>query len=102
MKKAAVFIIILMLVLSACEATPTIKETPTPTPSIPVHGGQLRIPLYNFDTFNPIISRSQSVIDAMGLVYEGLVKRTKGLEGDLCLAEGFSVSDDGLEYTFSL
>ncbi len=56
----------------------------------------LNIPVYSVDTFQPIITKSSSVSDAMHLVYEPLFEQDENLRAVGVLADGYSVSADGL------
>lgn len=103
MKRIICLVLVLIIILCGCTVNLPQEDKNADTPAgYPVKGGQIRIALYNFDTLNPLISRSQSVVDAMGLVFEGLMRRTKDLRVEPCLAEGFFVSENRLEYTFLL
>lgn len=56
----------------------------------------LNIPVYSVDTFEPIVTKSSSVSDAMRLVYEPLFEQDENLRAVGVLADGYSVSADGL------
>jgi len=71
--------------------------------SVPVAGGQLTEGLLNTPAFiNPLLSSSPTERDLTALIYSGLL-RSDGT-GDFLpdLAESYSVSPDGLIYTFAL
>lgn len=70
---------------------------------VPRHGGMLTEGIIGRPRFiNPVIAKSDADRDMTELVYSGLLRPTK--DGDLVpdLADNFSVSEDGLTYTFAL
>ncbi len=64
--------------------------------------GVISLPLTYFDTFNPVLTQSDTVADAMSLVYDGLYAPTAngGVEPRLALKT--EISPDGLTYTVHL
>lgn len=109
-KRIAVIVFTILILLSGCRANQT-PISPTDTSSAAgedaVHrplapGGSLYMPVYNFDTWNPIMTKSLSVSQVSTLVYEGLFDRNPDFSMSPCLAEGYSVSDNALTYTFFL
>ncbi len=73
------------------------------TVEIPAPGGEVREGVIGFPRFvNPLLSSSDADRDLVSLVYSGLMKATPEGELVLDLAESYSVSDDGLVYTFIL
>ncbi len=70
---------------------------------VPVRGGSLTEGVIGSPRFiNPLLAISDTDRDLTTLVYAGLLKATPigGLEPDL--AESYSISEDGLTYTFTL
>ena len=70
---------------------------------IPRHGGQLVEGIIGRPRFiNPIIAKSDADRDMSELIYSGLLRPTIG--GDLIpdLAKDYSISEDGMTYTFTL
>ncbi|MEI6190864.1 MAG: ABC transporter substrate-binding protein [bacterium] len=70
---------------------------------VPAHGGSLTEGLIGSSRFiNPLLELSAADRDLTYLVYSGLMRATA--EGDLVpdLAESYTISDDGLTYTFKL
>ncbi len=55
----------------------------------------ITVSAYDFDTFNPLTTSSQSVKDAMKFVYEPLFTLDEVLNVVPCLAESYSLSHDG-------
>ncbi len=104
MKRLAVLVLAAIIFLAGCNPMDTIQSPlQTHMPSgVPVPGGSLSLPVYDFDTWNPIATKSSSVVQINTLIYEGLMKTSQDLSAEPCLAEGYSVSADGLEYTFFL
>lgn len=62
----------------------------------------INIGVYNFDTYNPIATVSQSVSQTSALIYDSLVRRKTDKSIELRLCNNYSVSNDGLTYTFNL
>lgn len=62
----------------------------------------ISIGVYNFDTYNPIATVSQSVTQTSALIYDSLVKRASDRSIQMCLCSGYTVSDSSLTYTFTL
>lgn len=64
--------------------------------------GVVSLPLTHFDTFNPVLTQSDTVLDAMHLVYDSLYHRDS--DGVLApvLAVKTDISADGLVYTVQL
>lgn len=54
----------------------------------------IRIPISNFDTINPIISKNQNVQDISRLVYEPLLNVNENYKIELCLAKEWSKISD--------
>lgn len=69
---------------------------------IPSQGGQLSEGVIGTPRFvNPLLAQSDTERDITSLVYAGLMKYENGnLVGDL--AENYTVSEDGLTYTFNI
>lgn len=92
MKKRPVFFTILFLLLTGgCRAIP---DTFTPAKTIRLTGAQPR-------TLDPALTLG-GPSDALGLVFSGLTTIDQNLQVQPELAAGWTVSDDGLVYTFYL
>jgi peptide/nickel transport system substrate-binding protein len=71
--------------------------------SVPVSGGTISEGIVGVPTLvNPVIALSDADKDLTSLIYSGLMRKTP--EGDFIpdLAESYSVSPDGINYTFVL
>ncbi|PIP73293.1 MAG: hypothetical protein COW88_02415 [Candidatus Lloydbacteria bacterium CG22_combo_CG10-13_8_21_14_all_47_15] len=71
--------------------------------TIPAHGGSLTEGIVGTPRFiNPVLAISDADRDIASLVYSGLLRTTSS--GDLVpdLAESYSISEDGLVYTFTM
>ncbi|PCI20333.1 hypothetical protein COB64_02305 [Candidatus Wolfebacteria bacterium] len=69
----------------------------------PAHGGKITEGLIDAPRFvNPVLSLSDTDKDITTLVYSGLTRKMSGGAIRPDLAESFSVSEDGLTYTFTL
>jgi peptide/nickel transport system substrate-binding protein len=108
MKKLSLILaVVLSLTISGCTASDiqnlVDKDKGTETKlEIEQNTTVINVPVYNLDTFNPITTKSVSVSDCMQFVYEPLFDFNSSLEAQPVLAEGYSVSPDGLTYTISL
>ncbi|MDE2399955.1 MAG: peptide ABC transporter substrate-binding protein [Patescibacteria group bacterium] len=71
--------------------------------SVPMHGGSISEGIIGTPRFvNPVLANSPADQDLVSLIYSGLMR--KNSDGELIpdLAEKYTVSDDGLTYTFTL
>lgn len=70
---------------------------------VPAHGGELTEGVIGTPRFiNPILAISDADRDLTALVYSGLLKATSAGNFVPDLAESYSISDDGLSYTFEI
>lgn len=69
-----------------------------------IMGGQsgISLPVYDMDTFQPLITKSAVVAENMRIVYESLYEYDKNLNPTPMLATGTVISSDGLKLTVSL
>ncbi|MGE4282216.1 MAG: ABC transporter substrate-binding protein [Clostridia bacterium] len=109
-KKIISFILILLF-LTACNVQqdiqdPKDKEEPEKDKIVedtgPVKGGILNLQSSNPDTLNPILTKSQSNAEILGLVFESLVKYDENMNIQPSLAERWECSQDGMTWTFFL
>lgn len=71
--------------------------------TIPLHGGTLTEGMLGTPRFvNPLLATSEADKDLSALVYSGLMKHDSGGNLVTDLAQSYSVSPDGLTYTFIL
>ncbi len=91
-----IFIIVVIgLFIYACyllygkkeENISTIQDTEKPVQEEVQKITNLRIPIVNFDTINPILSKNQDVQDIARLIYEPLLNVSTGNKIELCLAK---------------
>jgi peptide/nickel transport system substrate-binding protein len=70
---------------------------------VPINGGKITEGIIGSPTLiNPLIAISDADKDMVSLIYSGLMRKKNNNEFVPDLAESFSVSDDGLTYTFIL
>lgn len=71
--------------------------------TVPKHGGVLREGIVGAPRFmNPVLAQSDTDLDIVQLVYSGLMRQNKNGELIPDIAQSYEVSEDGLEYTFTL
>lgn len=93
---------VLCLLLGACGAqtTPAPSGTPEPTPTpVPV---EFSLPYYADASLHPITGQSRTNLTLSSLVYEGLFSLDNTFTASPVLAEHWTVSEDGLTWTFTL
>ncbi|MCX7715015.1 MAG: peptide ABC transporter substrate-binding protein [Clostridia bacterium] len=93
------FSLILILLLAACRGEYASEPAQTDLSGefvVKESSSIIRIPVYSFDTFNPIATNSTSVADAMRLIYEPLFEIDKNFNTNPVLAKGYNLSSDGL------
>ncbi|MCH5184998.1 MAG: peptide ABC transporter substrate-binding protein [Oscillospiraceae bacterium] len=114
--KRSIYIILAVLTvfLSACDIDiPNIPGIENQNPAenggtdgnelvIDRNEGVLRLPIYEYDTLNPLFTKSSSVREAMRLIYEPLFDVTGDYTAKPVLAEGYTVSDGGKKVTVRL
>ncbi|TCO80006.1 peptide ABC transporter substrate-binding protein [Marinisporobacter balticus] len=98
-------VLTILLILSGCmDKNAEIKPSKEEFVQIgnPVSGGELIIPVIQFDTLNPILNDNKSVYYLNKLIYDGLITLDEKLETQPALAQTWDVSEDGKEWTFDL
>lgn len=102
---------ILALTLAVCMSSCAYKDSNTipsndaPEESVnetPVNGGVLNLCMFEVDSLNPLSTKNESNLDILRLMFDGLftVNQDFSVTNNLC--ESFSVSEDGLGYTFKI
>lgn len=102
MKKLIVWIIMVALTLCSCAGPQSAGPSGTAPSPTAAAGGSLGVGVYNFDTYNPIVTQSQSMTQVSAFIYDGLMRKNSDFSMAPCLAESYEVSDNGLIYTFHL
>lgn len=67
-----------------------------------IQSDSLRLPIYEYDTMNPLFTQSSSVREVMRLIYEPLFDIKADYTASAVLAEGYSVSGGGKKVTVHL
>lgn len=88
---------------TAAEPTPTATPTPIPTATpVPVAERVFALPCYPEDSLHPITGRNRTNLLLAPLVYQGLFELDGTFTPRKLLCADYSVSEDGLTWTFSL
>ncbi len=69
---------------------------------VPTEGGTLKLCMYNVDTLNPLVTKSESNSQVLSLLYDGMFKLGEDLYPEYSLCEDVSVSADGLVYSLKI
>jgi peptide/nickel transport system substrate-binding protein len=102
-KKEWVFFIALSIILLISAVSILEKINKSMMVSIPAHGGAISEGIIGTPRFiNPVLAASPADLDMTSLIYSGLMRKDQN--GNLIpdLAENYTMSPDGLTYTFTL
>ena len=102
MKKLIACILLITLTLCSCAGPRPTEPAGNAPPPVAASGGSLGVGVYNFDTYNPIVTQSLSMTQVSAFLYDGLMRKKSDFGMEPSLAESYSVSDNGLIYTFNL
>ena len=120
MKKfiSLVIVSIMVILISACESTDMLisrvktniadiaddftAESGEKVASEKTVENSINVGMTEFDTFNPLLTKSQTVKEVMQLVYEPLFELDEAMRAVPVLASGYSVSPDGLTYNITM
>ncbi len=97
---AAVTAVVLLIFMCACSGGETQNMHDKAASS--VSSNSISIGVYNFDTYNPIATVSQSVTQVSALVYDSLIRRKSDFTAEPCLCSGYTISDGGRAFAFEL
>lgn len=102
-KKEGIFFYSLVVVL--CVSTLLILQSINKSfmVTVPMKGGETSIGIVGVPRFiNPVLANSNSDISLTSLIYSGLMRKNRNGELIPDLASKYEMSDNGLEYTFTL
>ncbi|HHY13780.1 MAG TPA: hypothetical protein GX526_03970 [Thermoanaerobacterales bacterium] len=98
-----ILIIVLNLILYGCNVNNFNPGEPQINDMEPVSGGRITLGVEgNIKTINPVLVSLDGEKEISNIIFKGLVKYDKNLNIVPDLAKNWTVSDDGLEWTFSL
>lgn len=97
----SVSLILCVVILSSCAYSPKNADI-VPKLGDAAKGGIIRISSEHPDTLNPLKTQVQSNYNMLMLVYEGLFLLQNDQRVVPVLAEGYTMSDDGLEYVIDI
>ena len=98
-------VLLLGTVLSACgegEPAPTPTPTQAPAPTATAQPKEFALPCYPEAGFHPIQGSNRTNLALGGLLYDGLYELDQTFMPQPALATGYTVSSDGLSWTFAL
>lgn len=107
MRKKWIWVIlaaVLLTVLAACAPYDKLRErftpsSPGPETAKPIDSAAVAntvaVGMYDFDTFNPLTTQSQTVREAMEFVYEPLFSLNEQVQPEPVLAKDYGMSADG-------
>ncbi len=114
---AALLSITLLCSMSGCKSLVEILDSTTGTTegtsstkstkksvkkSNPENGGSINLAIYNVDTLDPILTKSESLRQAQTLIYDGLLRVKSDLSLEKNLAEDYDISGNGRIIRFTL
>lgn len=95
-------ITLIMIVIIGCDKNDSTIENDTNSENkdevveyTPEEGGQIIVPLTNFNTLNPLITENSSYYFLSKLIFEGLFEFDKDLNVKNQLADSYNIKDDG-------
>ena len=96
----------LLCALAGC-STDVPDDSPTPTPTetsvlTPTEQSEFTLACYSDAGFHPITGANRTNLTLSGLMYEGLFELDQTFTPRKLLCSGYTVSEDGLTWTFSL
>lgn len=102
--KKTVFLLLTALFLFGCSTSDKQGEDNTAHEAelIPDYGGTLKIYSYNSDTFNPLFTKNKANMQMLNLIFDHLIVCDERQMPTPVLAEGFSVSEDGLVWRLDI
>ncbi len=101
MKKILALFMAALLTLAVCGCDKK-SQNNTEQGTASWNADEITIYSHKPDTLCPILSKNEANIQMLGIVYEGLISLSDNLYPEPCLAESWSVSEDGAVWTVNL
>ncbi len=95
-------LIVLLFTIPGCNEPKEKSEENTEIEGIPIILNEVSIPMLNFKTLNPVVSKDESIYYLNKLIYESLVDLDESLKAVPLLAESWEYMKDGHELVFHL
>ena len=92
-----ILLLFLFIIVSGCNASIENSEEAPQKKGIPVILNEVSIPMLNYKTLNPVVSKDESIYYLNKLIYESLVDLDKSLKAVPLLAEKWEYLQDGHE-----
>lgn len=96
---AVLAVMMVLLLLCGCGNSDKVKEKKSEKKNT---AEEIVISSYKPDTFCPILSTNEANIGMLGIVYDSLISLPDNLFPESCLAESWSVSENGTKWYFTL
>lgn len=100
-KKIMAYMLAFVLVL-LCACTPDGDGGTAEGSNTAAGKNSISIGVYEFDTYNPLATMSETVMQTSALVYDSLVRQKEDFSIEPLLCSSYSVSDGGRRYVFEL
>lgn len=99
MKKTLITVLVIIIILCSCSGKDISENGGNQTTDTE---NSISIGVYNLDTYNPIVSVSDSVEKMSVLIYDSLFKVKGDFSVEGCLCDSYSISNGGKTYTLEL
>ncbi|MFT9493611.1 peptide ABC transporter substrate-binding protein [Anaerosolibacter sp.] len=100
-----ILLLLLSMIFFGCSKPVEDSENPeqsTEKVTNPMKGGEIVLPITQFNTLNPILNRNESIFYFNQLIYDGLVFLDNKLEAQPALATGWTGTENGDGWIFQL
>lgn len=100
-KKIMAYVLAFVLVL-LCACAPEGDGEAAENANVGASQNSISIGVYEFDTYNPLATMSETVMQTSTLVYDSLIRQKEDFSVEPLLCSSYSISDGGKRYVFEL